>query len=85
MSGDETAVADAIEALLRAQPHLEVVRDGDAVLARTALGRAERVVVAGHIDTVPVVGQRARPARGARARATTRTAATCCGAAARPT
>lgn len=55
VSGHETEVADAIEALLRAQPHLEVARDGDAVLARTSLGRDERVVVAGHIDTVPVV------------------------------
>ena len=56
VSGDEAAVADAIEALLRDQPHLEVVRDGDAVLARTSLGLVERVVVAGHIDTVPVAG-----------------------------
>ncbi|WP_380166121.1 succinyl-diaminopimelate desuccinylase [Jannaschia sp. R86511] len=54
VSGDEAAVADAVEALLRRQPHLQVRRDGDAVLARTALGRAERVLVAGHLDTVPV-------------------------------
>ncbi|MFC3686754.1 succinyl-diaminopimelate desuccinylase [Aquipuribacter hungaricus] len=54
VSGDEGAVADAVEALLRAQAHLEVVRDGDAVLARTSLDRPERVLVAGHIDTVPV-------------------------------
>jgi succinyl-diaminopimelate desuccinylase len=55
VSGEEKAVADAIENLLRTQPHLEVRRDGDAVLARTRLGRPERVVVAGHIDTVPIV------------------------------
>ncbi len=54
VSGAERDLADAVEALLRAQPHLEVRRDGDAVLARTSLGRAERVVVAGHLDTVPV-------------------------------
>jgi succinyl-diaminopimelate desuccinylase len=54
VSGDEAALADAIEVVLRAQPHLEVVRDGDALVARTALGRPRRVVVAGHIDTVPV-------------------------------
>lgn len=54
VSGDEAALADAIEVVLRAQPHLEVVRDGDALVARTSLGRARRVVVAGHIDTVPV-------------------------------
>lgn len=54
VSGEETALADAVEAALRAQPHLEVLRDGDAVVARTHAGRASRVVVAGHIDTVPV-------------------------------
>ncbi|MGW2093170.1 succinyl-diaminopimelate desuccinylase [Promicromonospora sukumoe] len=54
VSGDERALADAIEAVLRACPHLEVLRDGDAVVARTDLGRDRRVVVAGHIDTVPI-------------------------------
>ncbi|SFQ19456.1 succinyl-diaminopimelate desuccinylase [Amycolatopsis arida] len=54
-SGAEREIADAVEAALRAQaPHLEVVRDGDAVLARTHLGRSSRVVLAGHLDTVPV-------------------------------
>ncbi|WP_433871466.1 succinyl-diaminopimelate desuccinylase [Saccharopolyspora sp. CA-218241] len=55
VSGAERALADAVEAALRAQaPHLEVLRNGDAVLARTALGRESRVVLAGHLDTVPV-------------------------------
>ncbi|WP_052436340.1 succinyl-diaminopimelate desuccinylase [Georgenia sp. SUBG003] len=54
VSGDERALADAIESALRTLPHLEVLRDGDAVVARTNLGRERRVVVAGHIDTVPV-------------------------------
>jgi succinyl-diaminopimelate desuccinylase len=54
VSGDETALADAIEALLRGCAHLEVLRDGDALVARTNLGRDRRVVVAGHIDTVPI-------------------------------
>lgn len=54
VSGDETALADAIEATLGAFEHLEVLRDGDAVVARTRLGRPSRVVVAGHIDTVPL-------------------------------
>jgi succinyl-diaminopimelate desuccinylase len=54
VSGDEKALADAIEEALRACPHLEVVRDGDSVLARTNLGRAERVILAGHLDTVPI-------------------------------
>ena len=54
VSGNERAIADAIEAALRGMPHLEVTRDGDALVARTALGRDQRVVIAGHIDTVPV-------------------------------
>ncbi|GAA3590832.1 succinyl-diaminopimelate desuccinylase [Kineosporia mesophila] len=54
VSGDEAAIADAIEAALRGFAHLEVIRDGHCVIARTHLGRAERVVVAGHIDTVPI-------------------------------
>lgn len=55
VSGDERALADAIEQVLKDQPHLTVVRDGDAIVARTNLGRASRVVIAGHIDVVPVV------------------------------
>lgn len=54
VSGDERALADAIETVLRGCSHLEVVRDGDALVARTNLGRDRRVVVAGHIDTVPI-------------------------------
>jgi succinyl-diaminopimelate desuccinylase len=54
VSGNERALADAVEAELRALPHLTVDRDGDAVVARTNLGRPERVVLAGHLDTVPV-------------------------------
>ena len=53
VSGNEEALADAVEAALRGLPHLEVERDGNTVVARTALGRAERVVLAGHLDTVP--------------------------------
>ncbi len=55
VSGDEAGLADAVEAALRAQaPHLEVLRSGDAVLARTRLGRERRVLLAGHLDTVPI-------------------------------
>jgi succinyl-diaminopimelate desuccinylase len=56
VSGSEGPLADAIEAALRRLPHLAVHRDGNVVVARTALGRAQRVVLAGHIDTVPVAG-----------------------------
>ena len=54
VSGNEAAIADAVETSLRALDHLEVVRDGDTVMARTNLGRAERVILAGHLDTVPL-------------------------------
>lgn len=55
VSGNETELADLVETLLRDQPHLTVDRDGDCVVARTDLGRDQRVVIAGHLDTVPVV------------------------------
>ena len=54
VSGDEGRIADAIAETLAGHDHLEVLRDGDAIVARTSLGRAQRVVVAGHIDTVPL-------------------------------
>ena len=56
VSGTEGPIADAIEAALRSLPHLSVERDGHAMVARTDLGRPERVILAGHIDTVPVAG-----------------------------
>ncbi|MFE5332764.1 succinyl-diaminopimelate desuccinylase [Embleya sp. NPDC056575] len=54
VSGDERVLADAVEEALRAFPHLTVYRDGDSVVARTELGRAERILIAGHLDTVPI-------------------------------
>ncbi len=54
VSGDEAAIADAVEASLAGLGHLELTRDGDTVVARTRLGRAQRVVIAGHLDTVPL-------------------------------
>ncbi len=54
VSGEEEGIADAVEAALAALAHLRVVRHGNTVVARTGLGRADRVVVAGHLDTVPV-------------------------------
>ncbi|GAA2537112.1 succinyl-diaminopimelate desuccinylase [Mycolicibacterium diernhoferi] len=53
-SRHEQRIADEIEHALRTQaPHFEVIRNGDAVLARTNLGRPSRVLLAGHTDTVP--------------------------------
>ena len=55
VSGEEAAIAAVVQAALEKQaPHLEVVRNGDAVLARTNLGRPSRVIFAGHLDTVPL-------------------------------
>jgi len=55
VSGEETVLADAMETALREQaPHLEVLRDGNAVLARTTGDRPTRVLLAGHLDTVPI-------------------------------
>ncbi|QFY12677.1 succinyl-diaminopimelate desuccinylase [Nonomuraea phyllanthi] len=56
VSGDEKALADAVERALSALPHLKVDRSGETVVARTELGRSERVLIAGHLDTVPVAG-----------------------------
>lgn len=55
VSQEEQDLADAVEALVREAAHLEVTRIGNCVVARTGLGRPERVVVAGHLDTVPIV------------------------------
>ena len=59
VSGNETALADAVVDVLERisagpGPDLEILRDGDTIIARTNQGLAERIVVAGHLDTVPV-------------------------------
>ena len=54
VSTGEREIADSVEAGLAALSHLDVVRFGHTIVARTTLGRDERVVIAGHLDTVPV-------------------------------
>jgi len=54
VSFDEGRLADAVEGALRPLAWLRVVRDGHTVVASTDLGRPERVVIAGHLDTVPL-------------------------------
>ena len=54
VSGNEAALADEVEKLLSQSKHLSVVRDGNAIVASTNLGLGSRVVIAGHIDTVPI-------------------------------
>ncbi|MGY0491974.1 succinyl-diaminopimelate desuccinylase [Streptomyces sp. WG-D5] len=53
-SGSEKELADAIEEALRELPHLTVDRYGNNIVARTHLGHDERIILAGHIDTVPI-------------------------------
>lgn len=53
-SRHEARIADEVEAALREQTSgFEIIRSGNAVLARTDLGRHSRVLLAGHLDTVP--------------------------------
>jgi len=52
----EGAIADHIEAELRAVVGLAVTRVDDNVIARTEGGRPSRLVLAGHTDTVPANG-----------------------------
>ena len=54
VSRDERRIADEVERALREQTGFQVIRNGDAVLARTDLGRPTRVLLAGHLDTVPI-------------------------------
>ena len=53
VSGNESALAGVVERALRANPHLEVERIGDNVIARTTGFHSTRLLVAGHLDTVP--------------------------------
>ncbi|MBT1170505.1 succinyl-diaminopimelate desuccinylase [Bifidobacterium sp. SO4] len=55
VSDAEGPLADETEAFLKRQPHLTVRRHGDTVVASTDFGKASRVILAGHIDTVPVI------------------------------
>ncbi|NMM25277.1 MAG: succinyl-diaminopimelate desuccinylase [Phycicoccus sp.] len=63
VSGNEQRIADAIEAVLRPLGHLDVRRDGNTIVARPNLGRSERVVLAGHLDTVPLADPPNLPTR----------------------
>ena len=54
VSRNEKVIADSVEEALRQVPHLSVDRLGNTVMARTDLVRDQRVVLAGHLDTVPI-------------------------------
>jgi succinyl-diaminopimelate desuccinylase len=53
VSQDEGLLADLIETALQEFSHLTVSRFGNTVVARTELGLGERVLIGGHLDTVP--------------------------------
>lgn len=53
VSRNEKAIADSVEEVLRQAAHLRTERYGNTLMARTNLGRGQRVVLAGHLDTVP--------------------------------
>ncbi len=54
VSGTEGALADVVESMVRGDaPKLEVERIGANVVARTTYGLDRRVVLGGHLDTVP--------------------------------
>ena len=55
VSGAEKEIADVVEGTLTKAPHLEVLRSGNTVVARTNLGAPFRVLWAGHLDTVPII------------------------------
>lgn len=55
VSDDEGPLTDMVERFLNQQPHLTVRRHGDTLVASTNLGRSKRVILAGHLDTVPVI------------------------------
>ena len=56
-SHHEADLAALVEArLARRTDHLVVERIGNTVIARTTLGRDQRVVLGGHLDTVPANG-----------------------------
>ncbi|MDY3689931.1 succinyl-diaminopimelate desuccinylase [Bifidobacterium pseudolongum] len=55
VSDAEGPLTNRVERFLKRYPHLQVRRDDDTVVASTNLGRAHRVILAGHLDTVPVL------------------------------
>ena len=55
VSDHEGPLTDEAEAFLGGQEHLTVRRHGDTVVASTDFGKPSRVILAGHLDTVPVI------------------------------
>ena len=60
VSGREAAIADYVVHRLSSNPRLDIERIGDNVVARTTGSHSTRLIVAGHLDTVPGDPHRAR-------------------------
>lgn len=56
VSFDEARITDALEEVLRTNALLDVTRVGDNLVARTEVGSDQRLILAGHSDTVPSAG-----------------------------
>jgi succinyl-diaminopimelate desuccinylase len=54
VSGNEQPLADAVEKALKDLNRFRIDRDGDTIVARTERNKSHRVVLAGHLDTVPI-------------------------------
>ncbi|HHU67245.1 succinyl-diaminopimelate desuccinylase [Corynebacterium sp.] len=53
-SHQERIIADLVEEALADVPSVHIIRRGNTVAARTDRGRSSRVILAGHLDTVPI-------------------------------
>jgi succinyl-diaminopimelate desuccinylase len=56
VSGSEDEIAGQVETALAGTAHLTVERHGNVIVARTDHAKAQRVILAGHLDTVPIAG-----------------------------
>jgi succinyl-diaminopimelate desuccinylase len=65
VSGDEGPLADLVETALRRYDGLATERDGNVVIARTSRGGRQRIVLAGHLDTVPIAANVPSQVKGA--------------------
>jgi succinyl-diaminopimelate desuccinylase len=54
VSRNERLIADHVQEVLQQAPHLSTERHSNTLMARTDLGREQRIVLAGHLDTVPI-------------------------------
>ena len=53
VSQDEKAISDQVQEALGLVKHLKVTRINNSIIAQTNFGHNKRVVIAGHLDTVP--------------------------------